>query len=235
MKKLKILVLMGVLVAACIGLTSCMFTDDLVDNAVPVASFNTVINALSVTFDGSHSDDVDSEIVSWKWYFGDGEVGGGETVTHAYDSYGTYLVRLVVTDEDGASGEIANDIVVEVVDVAPTAEFWLTKPDYVQTDSWVVSFNAKKSHDTPPGEIVTARWEFGDGSPAMYGDWTYLSSGVLHSVMREARHTYVRPNYKLADDGCSLEVIPYIVKLTVWDNDGNDASITHKVWIRPVL
>jgi len=228
MKKIKIGLLVGVLVAMCIGLASCVFTDELVDNAIPVASFDTVINVLSVAFDGSHSDDVDGEIVSWGWYFGDGEVGDGETITHVYDSYGKYTVRLVVMDEDGGRGETSKDITVEVIDIAPIAKFGFSID--IQTDSWVVDFNAKRSFDTPPGEIVTARWEFGDGSPAMYGDWTYLENGKLKPVMREASHEYVRPNQEW--DGEKLIVIPYVVKLTVWDNDGNSGYTTRKVWIK---
>jgi len=37
-------------------------------------------------------------IVSYTWDFGDGSTGTGITVTHSYDSSGTYIVRLTVSD-----------------------------------------------------------------------------------------------------------------------------------------
>jgi PKD repeat protein len=54
-------------------------------------------------FDGSHSYDLDGDIVSWYWDFGDGTNETGETVTHVYSYIGNYTVLLIVTDNDGAT------------------------------------------------------------------------------------------------------------------------------------
>jgi hypothetical protein len=51
-----------------------------------------------LTFDGSRSYDTDGRIISWRWNFGDGTIGTGETITHAYDQAGNYTVTLTVTD-----------------------------------------------------------------------------------------------------------------------------------------
>ncbi|MBM3239150.1 PKD domain-containing protein, partial [Candidatus Poribacteria bacterium] len=56
-----------------------------------------------IQFDGSASKD-DGTITAFKWDFGDGEVGEGEKVTHAYAKAGEYTVTLTVTDDQGATG-----------------------------------------------------------------------------------------------------------------------------------
>jgi len=229
MEKLKIGLLAGVLVVLCIGLTSCIFSDGPTDNVAPVASFDAVIAGLTVSFDGSNSEDIDGDIVSWEWDFEDGEFGDEETDTHTYDSAGTYAVSLTVADNDGVEGETTRDITVDVMDIAPIARFGFG----IQTDSRTVSFDATLSQDTEPGEIVSAEWDFGDGSPVISGDWTYLDRGNLYSVMREVEYEYARPNY--ADTGISRYVVPYIVKLTVFDSGGNSASIAQEVLIVEIV
>jgi len=71
----------------------------------PIASFtfspsNISINE-EINFDASQSSDVDGEIVSYQWNFGDENTSTGETVTHAYSVPGEYTVSLVVLDNDG--------------------------------------------------------------------------------------------------------------------------------------
>jgi PKD repeat protein len=58
---------------------------------------------LPVTFDGSGSSTPNSRIVSYAWNFGDGITGSGATVTHTYTTGGTFLARLTVTDDTGAT------------------------------------------------------------------------------------------------------------------------------------
>src|SRR5262249_11564342 len=59
----------------------------------------------SVHFDGRASSDADGTVVSYAWTFGDGQTGSGAQPTHSYAAAGTYLVRLTVTDDDGAIGQ----------------------------------------------------------------------------------------------------------------------------------
>jgi PKD repeat protein len=58
-----------------------------------------------VIFDASLSRDTDGIIASYRWDFGDGTGGQGARTTHTYDTPGTYTVRLVVSDDDGLSGD----------------------------------------------------------------------------------------------------------------------------------
>jgi 6-phosphogluconolactonase (cycloisomerase 2 family) len=76
-------------------------------NQAPAASFAIVqpIAGEPIQFDASSAGDVDGTIVRYDWDFGDGTSApdGGPTPTHVYNEPGTYIVTLVVTDNEGAS------------------------------------------------------------------------------------------------------------------------------------
>jgi PKD repeat protein len=61
-----------------------------------------------VTFNASASYDQDSNIVSYNWSFGDGNlVDSTEAIiTHSYVSVGGYTVNLTVTDDEGATNKM---------------------------------------------------------------------------------------------------------------------------------
>jgi outer membrane protein assembly factor BamB len=71
----------------------------------PIAAFTFSPSNISankeINFDASQSSDIDGEIVSYQWNFGDGNTTTGQVVTHAYPVPGEYLVSLVVVDNDG--------------------------------------------------------------------------------------------------------------------------------------
>ncbi len=70
-----------------------------------------------VEFVGEDSVDPDGTIVSYEWDFGDGSpLGSGESVTHGYNSTGSYVVTLTVTDNCGATDQVE----VEVTITGPT-------------------------------------------------------------------------------------------------------------------
>ena len=73
-----------------------------------------------ITFNGSLSYDPDGSIISWRWDFGDGTNGTGETTTHVYSSNGTYEVTLTVTDNDGAIDEDSIDVVISKPNTPPS-------------------------------------------------------------------------------------------------------------------
>ena len=56
---------------------------------------------ISVTFYGSNSYDLDGNISTYSWDFGDGTTLDGEIVEHIYFSTGTYTYTLTATDDDG--------------------------------------------------------------------------------------------------------------------------------------
>jgi PKD repeat protein len=67
----------------------------------------------SVEFDGNRSYDVDGEIVSYEWSFGDGQTATGPQVFHAYTQEGTYSAALTVTDNEGAVHTAATTVTID--------------------------------------------------------------------------------------------------------------------------
>ena len=85
-------------------------------NRAPVASFTVSPSpaciAESVRFDAQASYDPDGKIVSYTWDFGDGHNGLGAVVTHQYSAAGSYVVRLAVTDDGGATASSTRGLTV---------------------------------------------------------------------------------------------------------------------------
>ena len=67
---------------------------------------------LPVTFDASASIDVDGDIVSYHWDFGDGSTSSDTVVDHTYYSPGQFTAVLTVTDDAGASNTASVTITV---------------------------------------------------------------------------------------------------------------------------
>jgi PKD repeat protein len=89
-------------------------------NQPPTASFSATPEAgeavLQVSFNASGSFDPDGAITLYNWNFGDGETNSGVTRNHSYSEAGTYLAKLTVTDNDGATASTTQEIIVFVVD-----------------------------------------------------------------------------------------------------------------------
>jgi hexosaminidase len=67
---------------------------------------------LSIVGSADGSSDVDGTITGYAWEFGDGSQATGPRVEHTYTSAGEYVVRLTVTDDQGASGTASGSVVV---------------------------------------------------------------------------------------------------------------------------
>ena len=72
-------------------------------NEPPVADAGAdqLVTSSEVRFDGTGSRDPDGEIARYEWDFGDGTSGAGPTPVHVYQTPGSYLVQLTVTDDSG--------------------------------------------------------------------------------------------------------------------------------------
>lgn len=182
-------------------------------NQPPVAEFTYTPSAPRpgdwVRFDASASYDADGSIASYQWDFENDGVfdASGQVVFHQYPAAGTYTVRLVVTDNQGAAGQTTQTVTVTpaVVNQPPVAQFTFTPS--APTPGATVTFNGTLSYD-PDGSVVSYAWDLtGNGVIDRSGPvvtWAYASAGA------------------------------YTVTLYVTDNQGATSQTTQVVSVGPV-
>jgi PKD repeat protein len=116
----------------------------------------------NVLFDASTSTATPSNpITTYSWNFGDGRTGSGKTVTHAFDTPGTYAVTLTIGDQYNRTAQSTQPIDV-AGGVLPTASF-LTSPIAPRVGE-NVNFNGSASQAATGRTIRTYAWDFGDGT-----------------------------------------------------------------------
>jgi PKD repeat protein len=103
---------------------------------------------------------IDQAGLTYHWDFGDGTQGSGPIVGHSYASAGGYMVKLTVTDKDGAQGTDTATVQVQVVNQPPSA---LISGPASGLVGETLNFDGSGSHDDD-GSIVSYIWDFGDGS-----------------------------------------------------------------------
>jgi len=77
--------------------------------AAPRAGFSFIDEALTVTFT-NESTDVNNDIVSHAWDFGDGITSFEESPVHTYPETGEYEVTLTTTDAEGQEGSVTQSV-----------------------------------------------------------------------------------------------------------------------------
>ena len=97
----------------------------------------------------------------FEWTFSDGSTAIGRTVTRVYTDDGAYPVRVVVTDDDGASGQADGSVL--VANVAPTVAVTCT-PLAAKEGERVQCTGTQEDPGT--ADTHTFAWEFGDGNSA---------------------------------------------------------------------
>lgn len=130
----------------------------------------------------------------WEWTMGDGSTYAGPTVQHTYGTVGTFTVELTVTDDQGCTDVVTDDITISPVPV----------PDFSTTPA---SGCAPLSVDfenlsAQPG--TTCLWEFGDGTTSTdcaSGSHTYTAPGC-HDVTLTITATGCSASLTLPDVVC---------------------------------
>lgn len=147
---------------------------------------------LTVAFDASGSTD-DRGIASYSWNFGDGSTGTGVAITHTYNTGGTFIVTLTVTDLFGNEGI---DIQIITVGIGEVGAVIVTTPSPATGFiPFTVGFDASGSTVASP-PIASYEWDFD-------GDGTTDATGVT------AVNTFAT-------------VGTYLVQLTVTDSAANE-------------
>ena len=173
-------------------------------NILPTAGFTYLPEsptiADTITFTDT-SADADGTIVAWQWDFGDGTTRTVQNPTHTYAAAGTHIVRLTVTDNDGASSSVTENVIVAaLVNVPPVANFRFA-PTLPQVDRAVQFTSLGTDVD---GTVTGWEWDFGDGAT---------------STVRNPAHTYT---------SVGTYTVTLIV---IDDNGARSAAVTRQITI----
>ena len=185
--------------------------------------------ALQVQLDATQSLDLDGQITSYAWDFGDGQTGSGEIANHTYSTPGEYTAILSITDDKGALSTHSVIIEVQTANVAPNASFSANAT--AGNAPFIVSLDAASSSDTD-GEITAYHWDFGDNTSG---------SGVNTSHTYNSPGTYTVKLTVTDDDGAMTSVDSNITAIatstlrgtmsatlaSVIDSDVNDSNAAY--------
>ncbi len=121
-----------------------------------------------ITFDGSESSDSDGTITGYRWDFdNDGTYDTDwlttPTTTHSYSSAGTYILKLEVKDDGGATA--TNTTTATISGEEKSSPVANVNGPYNGLTFQSIIFDGYNSYD-PDGTIVSYSWDFGDGKTA---------------------------------------------------------------------
>ena len=190
----RLAVVLGLLVCT-MSLTGCITAfDTTVEPRATLEVYPEVIQEGEVvTLDARDSAAVEGVITSYTWDFGDGT--GAETVvgftSHAYSSFGQYIVRLTVTNDQGGSDDAISTV---IVNGAPQIN--ISMPDSVRAGDTAL-LDASATVD-PEGDDLAFAWDLnslvdsdGDGNPLNDADsmedrvfWETSASGLFGGHLR---------------------------------------------------
>ena len=144
-------------------------------NLAPNAVFTATMTYMSVSVDGSASNDPDGAITAYAWNFGDGSTGTGATATHTYATPGVKTITLTVTDNGVPSktGSVSHDVTATLPPQPPVASFTSV------VTFLSVAVDASASSD-PDGTVSSYAWTWGDGTTGtgMTATHTYATAGT---------------------------------------------------------
>ena len=128
---------------------------------------------LPVIFDASGSTD-DKGIVSYFWDFKDGTTSSEMNPVTTFDTAGTYVVELTVTDEEGLTDTTTITITVSSANEGPVA---VAAADPLSGDAPLeVQFTGSNSTDDVA--VTSYAWDFGDGNTSSEANPVYTFTVV---------------------------------------------------------
>jgi PKD repeat protein len=159
-----------------LGISSQSSTTVTVNTAAPVANIGgsylgAVAAPIAFAATATHVSHFETMAgFTYAWNFGDGTVGQGANVSHAYTAPGTYTVTVTVTDADGVAGTASTTASVQAIYTPTTGIYALGNPN--GTISKQILSNANVD-----GIAVRATWDFLESSEGVY-NWSYLDNQI---------------------------------------------------------
>jgi PKD repeat protein len=173
----------------------------LVGNRAPFAvagDDQTTQTGIPVRLDGRGSFDMDGYIAQYHWDFGDETSTDGSVVTHSFPMYGTFVVELTVTDDDGMTAK--GNLTVTVSNVEPVAR--MSGPTRVLSGE-SVELDGTSSYDLD-GTIDELTWDWGDGST--------FGEGLIDDHIYDNVGTYI-VTLTVKDDGDLTSSISMVIEV----------------------
>ncbi|GAA3574387.1 hypothetical protein GCM10022197_34240 [Microlunatus spumicola] len=162
--------------------SSAIQTVDAAGNSIPVPVMTSKAKGKKLSFDGRKSVDYDGKIKKYKWYFGDGSSSTKSSVSHTYKGTGSYYVKLAVTDDDGATSWIADNVLTGGTTLASDA-FQRSGTGWGNADKggvWTTDPDAGFSLDGEQGELSLSA--AGEGWTATLKDLSTNKANVVGDV-----------------------------------------------------
>ncbi|MDB5206583.1 MAG: hypothetical protein JWR72_1658 [Flavisolibacter sp.] len=210
------------------------------------ASNNTGCKGLTATFTDSSKSDGVSNIVSWRWNFGDGTIittSSAQSVQHTYLTAGSFPVTLKVTDAGGCSDSLVLPALVNTSNIK--ADFYSV--DTVSCPGAIIRFTNTSTATT----AYTSTWSFGDGNISTQKNpvTTYSSDGLYDvqlkikdangctDSLKRLQYIIIKSpiaNYTVSDSASSCT--PFQVRFTntsqfytdyIWDLGGGTSTIAN--------
>jgi PKD repeat protein len=141
-------------------------------NQPPAASFTYSCTQLACSFDGSGSTDSDGTVVAYAWTFGaDGSATGAQP-GHTFGAAGTYGVTLQVTDDDGATGSVTQQVTVSAVTSGTASIAGLSSVASTRKGGWTATVTISVEDNAEAlvsGATVTGSWSTGGSTTCTTG------------------------------------------------------------------
>ncbi|WP_235003409.1 PKD domain-containing protein [Blastococcus haudaquaticus] len=161
-------------------------------NQAPEAAFTAAMNGLKGSFDATSSTDADGTVATYAWDFGDGRTATGATAAHTYATDGTYLVKLRVTDDDGATDTTEQSVQAVTATVLASDSFQRTVSGGLGAAEvggpWTVSFGPTRQ-SVSPGTATLQLAAPGNNTGSYLGDVSQTSADVRTTFSLSAAPT----------------------------------------------
>lgn len=139
---------------------------------IPVAHFTADTTAIPAGTSVQFHDMSSNQPTSWEWDFGNGITSSQQNPSRAFQTPGTYTIKLTAANAYGADSIIKHDYL-HVFEAPPQA-------DFNQSQVSALDGEAIQFIDLSSGIVDNWHWNFGDGgtSSLQYPSYAYSSPGV---------------------------------------------------------